>query len=224
MAKRPVKALQQPKEQRQVLPRTAGQAEYCRVMDAHDITFCVGPAGSGKTMLAVAAAVDALKAGRVAKLFLVRPAVEAGEKIGHLPGSPDDKLAPYMRPIFDALHETLGKAATDKAIVDGVVEICPLGFMRGRTLKHSFTIMDESQNMTREQMKMMLTRLGVGSKMVVTGDLSQNDLPRGTVSGLADAIERLTGIPGVGFCALTGEDIQRHAVVKLIVEAYGRAA
>lgn len=204
--------------------KTDGQRLYCEAIHNHDVTFCTGLPGTGKTFLAVAEAVEALQSKRVSRICLARPAIGAGEDIGFLPGKLNQKLEPFMRPVMDSLNELLGAACVLRRIQLNDIEVCSISHMRGRTLKDAFILLDEAQNTTVEQMKMVLTRLGVGSKMVITGDLSQNDLPRGTVSGLADAVKRLVGIPSVGFCALTGEDIQRHAVVKLIVDAYGRAA
>ena len=205
---------------RRVLPRSAGQAEYVRAIRDHDLVFCEGPAGSGKTYLAVAMAVNALRQEQVRKIVLVRPAVEAGEKLGFLPGDLLAKINPFLRPLLDALSEMLDYDAVQRYIERDVVEIVPLAFMRGRTLNETFIILDEGQNTTVTQMKMFLTRLGNGSRIVVTGDSTQTDLPPEVTSGFNDALRRLTGVPGIGHIRLTGEDIVRHPLVKKIVAAY----
>lgn len=201
-------------------PRTEGQARYLRDLSDHDVVFAVGPAGTGKTYLAVAEAVRAAKAGEVRRIVLVRPAVEAGEKLGFLPGDIQAKVDPYMRPIYDALQDLLEPGQRERYLETDVIEICPLAYMRGRTLNHAYVILDEAQNTTVPQMMMFLTRLGTNSKMVVTGDPSQIDLPRGVRSGLVDAIQRLDSVAGVQVCQLNREDIVRHEVVGRILDAY----
>lgn len=200
--------------------RTPNQAQYLRQMLAHDITFGIGPAGTGKTFLAVACAVDALERHGVQRIVLTRPAVEAGERLGFLPGDLAQKVDPYLRPLYDALYDLMGFDRVAKAFERGQIEIAPLAFMRGRTLNHAFVILDEAQNTTREQMKMFLTRMGYGSKCVVTGDVSQVDLPRGTDSGLIDARQVLHGVKGIAFTDFTAADVVRHPLVARIVEAY----
>ncbi|RUM58188.1 MAG: PhoH family protein, partial [Marinomonas sp.] len=188
----------------------------------HDINFGIGPAGTGKTYLAVACAVEALEADRVERIMLVRPAVEAGEKLGFLPGDLSQKIDPYLRPLYDALYEMLGFELVDKLIEKNVIEIAPLAFMRGRTLNNSFIILDESQNTTREQMKMFLTRIGFGSTAVITGDKTQVDLPRGTNSGLAHAMHVLDNVNGISMTHFSSSDVVRHPLVQRIVEAYDK--
>jgi phosphate starvation-inducible PhoH-like protein len=203
--------------------RTPNQMQYLRQMLQRDITFGIGPAGTGKTFLAVACAVDALERHGVQRIVLTRPAVEAGERLGFLPGDLAQKVDPYLRPLYDALYDLMGFDRVAKAFEKGLIEIAPLAFMRGRTLNHAFVILDEAQNTTREQMKMFLTRIGFGSRCVVTGDTSQIDLPRGTASGLVDAQQVLAGVQGIGFTAFTAADVVRHPLVARIVEAYDRA-
>jgi phosphate starvation-inducible protein PhoH and related proteins len=203
--------------------RTPNQVRYLRQMLSQDITFGIGPAGTGKTFLAVACAVDALERQAVQRLVLTRPAVEAGERLGFLPGDLAQKVDPYLRPLYDALYDLMGLERVTKAFEKGLIEIAPLAFMRGRTLNHAFVILDEAQNTTREQMKMFLTRLGFGSRCVVTGDVSQIDLPAGTPSGLVDAQQVLGGVEGIGFTEFTSEDVVRHPLVARIVEAYDAA-
>ena len=205
-----------------VRPRTPGQEAYMRAIQSNDITFAVGPSGTGKTYLAVAMALDALRQGIVHKLVLVRPAVEAGEKLGFLPGDYQAKIDPYLRPIYDALHDLIGYDKLKKYLEKDIVEIAPLAYMRGRTLESAFIILDESQNTTMVQMKMFLTRLGLNSKMVVTGDITQIDLPREERCGLIHAQKLLQNIPGVCFFHLTRQDIVRHPVVSQVIEAYDR--
>jgi phosphate starvation-inducible PhoH-like protein len=200
--------------------RTANQVHYLRQMLAHDITFGIGPAGTGKTFLAVACAVDALERHGVQRIVLTRPAVEAGERLGFLPGDLAQKVDPYLRPLYDALYDLMGFDRVTKAFEKGLIEVAPLAFMRGRTLNHAFVILDEAQNTTREQMKMFLTRIGFGSRCVVTGDTTQIDLPTGTVSGLVDAQHVLAGTPGIGFTQFNAADVVRHPLVARIVEAY----
>ena len=200
--------------------RTPNQMQYLRQMLAHDITFGIGPAGTGKTFLAVACAVDALERHGVQRIVLTRPAVEAGERLGFLPGDLAQKVDPYLRPLYDALYDLMGFDRVAKAFEKGLIEIAPLAFMRGRTLNHAFVILDEAQNTTREQMKMFLTRIGFGSKCVVTGDTSQVDLPQGTASGLIEARQVLSGVRGIAFTDFTAADVVRHPLVARIVEAY----
>ncbi len=209
---------------RKIRPRTAGQAEYVRAIRAHDLTFCTGPAGTGKTYLAVATAVEALKEQSIRKIVLVRPAVEAGESLGFLPGDLQAKINPYLRPLLDALREMMDHEAVRRYMDDDVIEVVPLAYMRGRTLNSAFVIMDEAQNTTVSQMKMFLTRMGEGSKLVVSGDTSQVDLPTHAKSGLVDAVHRLRGIEGTASVRLTGSDIVRHRLVQDIVRAYEQDA
>ena len=203
--------------------RTPNQMQYLRQMLAHDITFGIGPAGTGKTFLAVACAVDALERHGVQRIVLTRPAVEAGERLGFLPGDLAQKVDPYLRPLYDALYDLMGFDRVAKAFEKGLIEIAPLAFMRGRTLNHAFVILDEAQNTTHEQMKMFLTRIGFGSKCVVTGDVSQIDLPKGVPSGLVDADSILQRVAGIGFTHFNHEDVVRHPLVARIVQAYDRA-
>ena len=205
---------------RRVAPRTPGQAEYVQAIRANDLVFCVGPAGCGKTYLAVAMALNALRQELVQKIVLVRPAVEAGEKLGFLPGDMLAKVNPFLRPLLDALNDMLDFEQVKRYIERDVIEIVPLAFMRGRTLNRTFIILDEGQNTTVTQMKMFLTRLGNGSRIVVTGDITQTDLPEGVPSGLIDAIDRLASISGVSSIELSGRDIVRHPLVREIVRAY----
>jgi len=202
--------------------RTPNQVTYLKHIHDHDITFGIGPAGTGKTYLAVACAVDALERDAVKRLVLVRPAVEAGERLGFLPGDLAQKVDPYLRPLYDALYDLLGFDKTGKLFERGTIEIAPLAYMRGRTLNHSFIILDEAQNTTPEQMKMFLTRIGFGSRAVVTGDVTQTDLPRGKESGLKQVGRILEGVPGIAFIHFDAEDVVRHPLVQRIVAAYGR--
>ena len=204
----------------EVRGRTPAQARYLEQMATHDITFGIGPAGTGKTYLAVACAVDALERSAVQRIVLTRPAVEAGEKLGFLPGDLGQKVDPYLRPLYDALYELMGVEKVQKAFERQQIEIAPLAFMRGRTLNHAFVILDEAQNTTVEQMKMFLTRIGFGSKAVVTGDVSQIDLPPTQPSGLIDAERVLKRVPGIAMCRLTSADVVRHPLVARIVDAY----
>ena len=203
--------------------KSLGQQNYIDAMKNHVITFGVGPAGTGKTFLAVAVAASYLRTRDVKKIILTRPAVEAGEKLGFLPGDMQEKVDPYLRPLYDSLREILGFDMYQKFFSRGVIEIAPLAYMRGRTLNDAFIILDEAQNTTSKQMKMFLTRLGFNSRMAVTGDLSQIDLPRGVTSGLSEAVEILNGIKGIGICELGSRDVVRHEVVSRIVEAYDKA-
>jgi phosphate starvation-inducible PhoH-like protein len=200
--------------------RGRNQAKYLHAIAAHDINFGIGPAGTGKTYLAVAMAVEALNESRVQRLILVRPAVEAGEKLGFLPGDLTQKVDPYLRPLYDALYEMLGIEKVVKLLEKNVIEIAPLAYMRGRTLNDAFVILDEAQNTTIEQMKMFLTRIGFGSTAVVTGDLTQVDLPKHQKSGLKDALEVLRGVDGIGFTFFESKDVVRHPLVARIVNAY----
>ena len=207
---------------RLIQPRSLNQQLYVKAMAEHDIVLAVGPAGTGKTYLAVAAAATALMEKRVKRLVLARPAVEAGEKLGFLPGDLTEKVNPYLRPLHDALHDILGFDKVGKMMERGQIEVAPLAFMRGRTLNESFVILDEAQNTTSEQMKMFLTRIGNHSKAVVTGDITQVDLPRNQTSGLKEAIEVLRGVEGIGFAVFDERDVVRHPIVQQIVSAYDR--
>jgi phosphate starvation-inducible PhoH-like protein len=200
--------------------RTPRQVQYIKQIREYDITFGIGPAGTGKTYLAVACAVDAFERDAVKRIVLVRPAVEAGERLGFLPGDLAQKVDPYLRPLYDALYDLMGFEKVGKLFERGAIEIAPLAYMRGRTLNHSFIILDEAQNTTPEQMKMFLTRIGFGSKAVVTGDVTQVDLPRGHRSGLVDASDILTDVRGIAFTRFLGEDVVRHPLVQRIVHAY----
>lgn len=206
---------------RAVLPKTANQQAYLDAIRDHDMVFSAGPAGTGKTYLAVAAAVHLLRTDRVKRLILTRPAVEAGEKLGFLPGDMQAKVNPYLRPLLDALHDMMDFGTIRRFIDSDVVEIVPLAFMRGRTLNNAMIILDEAQNTTRTQMQMFLTRMGHGSKMVVTGDITQVDLPDPAESGLIDAIRRLRRVRGIGMVAFEGQDVVRHNLVQRVIEAYG---
>lgn len=203
-----------------VKARGQNQQQYVQSIRSQDINFGIGPAGTGKTYLAVACAVEALMKDEVRRILLVRPAVEAGEKLGFLPGDLAQKIDPYLRPLYDALYEMLGFEQVGKMIEKNVIEVAPLAFMRGRTLNNAFVILDESQNTTREQMKMFLTRIGFGTTAVITGDITQIDLPRGTHSGLTHVLEVLNDIPGIGITRFANKDVVRHPLVQRIVEAY----
>lgn len=205
---------------RQIYPRTEGQKHYVQAINNNVIVFGIGPAGTGKTYLAMAAAVAALKRKEISRLILTRPAVEAGEHLGFLPGDLQDKVDPYLRPLYDALYDIMGQEQYLKLREKGVIEVAPLAYMRGRTLDDSFIILDEAQNTTDEQMKMFLTRLGYGSKAIVTGDVTQIDLPRGRRSGLIKVSKILKDVRGIGFCYLTESDVVRHPLVQRIIKAY----
>jgi len=211
---------------RMVQPRSPNQRKYVEAIESSDMTFGLGPAGTGKTYLAVAMAVSALMAKKVSRIILVRPAVEAGERLGFLPGSLQEKVDPYLRPLYDALYDLLDQEKVDKLLERNVIEVAPLAFMRGRTLSDAFIIMDEAQNTTMEQMKMFVTRLGNNSKAVITGDLTQTDLPNPKKSGLLEALNVLSGVEGIRFCHFEDVDVVRHHLVQRIVRAYdsyGRA-
>ena len=207
---------------RVIYPRNPRQADFVRTLTLADMTFAIGPAGTGKTYLAVAAAVVHFMEGRVARIVLTRPAVEAGERLGFLPGDLQAKVDPYLRPLYDALHDMLGQEKVERMLQRNELEIAPLAYMRGRTLDEAFVILDEAQNTTTEQMKMFLTRLGAGSKMAVSGDITQIDLPRGQLSGLVQAVDRLQNLQGVAFVHFTHRDVVRHPLVRTIIQAYER--
>ena len=210
------------KRSRSIYPKTGGQQQYAEAIDRSNLVFCIGPAGTGKTYLAVAKAVAALREEKIDRIALVRPAVEAGEKLGFLPGDLEAKVNPYLRPLYDALHDMMEPNQTRRCMDNGVIEVIPLAFMRGRTLGHSFVILDEAQNCTIRQMKMFLTRIGLNSSVVVTGDVSQGDLPEGEMSGLIHAEKILKEINGIEFVYLDKSDIVRHPLVQFIVEAFER--
>ena len=203
-----------------VRPKTAGQMEYVRAMVQDDVVFCIGPAGTGKTYLAMAMAVRAMKEGSVSRIVLTRPIVEAGEELGFLPGDVMEKVDPYLRPLYDALIDVIGADRLQRHLRRGTIEVVPLAYMRGRTINDAIIVLDEAQNTSIGQTKMALTRMGLGSRMIVTGDITQVDLPASVSSGLAHAIEILEKVPGIGVCRLTGHDIVRHDLVQQIVEAY----
>jgi phosphate starvation-inducible protein PhoH and related proteins len=207
---------------RTIRAKTLNQKRYVDAIDENTITFGIGPAGTGKTYLAVAKAVQALQEKRITRIVLTRPAVEAGERLGFLPGTLSEKIDPYLRPLYDALHDMIDVDSIPRLMTGGTIEVAPLAYMRGRTLNDAFIILDEAQNTSAEQMKMFLTRLGFGSTMVVTGDVTQVDLPSGTASGLRVVEEILSGIDDVAFCRLTSRDVVRHKLVGQIVDAYGR--
>ncbi|WP_283115293.1 PhoH family protein [Intestinimonas timonensis] len=203
-----------------IKPKTLGQKRYVDAIKENTITLGIGPAGTGKTYLAVAAAVAAFRAGQVNRIILTRPAVEAGERLGFLPGDLQSKVDPYLRPLYDALFDMLGAETYNKYLERGNIEVAPLAYMRGRTLDDSFIILDEAQNTSREQMKMFLTRMGFGSKIVITGDVTQIDLPKDTVSGLKEAMRVLNGVEDIAICKLSGADVVRHVIVQRIIKAY----
>ena len=203
-----------------IIPRGKNQRQYIENIFNYEVNFGIGPAGTGKTYLAVAAAIDALLNERVDRIILIRPAVEAGEKLGFLPGDLSQKVDPYLRPLYDGLYEMLGIEKTEKLMAKGIVEIAPLAYMRGRTLNNSFIIVDESQNTTKEQMKMVLTRMGFGSYLVINGDLTQIDLPKNIDSGLSNALKVLKDTDGIGFTRFLSRDVVRHPLVRKIIDAY----
>ena len=203
-------------------PRTPGQAAYMQALQRHELVFGIGPAGTGKTYVAVAQAVQLMAAGKVDRIILSRPAVEAGERLGFLPGDMRDKVDPYLRPLYDALYDMMEADIVVRRLAEGTIEVAPLAFMRGRTLSNAFIILDEAQNCTPGQMKMFLTRLGENSRMVITGDPSQIDLPLGSLSGLVNAVDTLEGIEGVGLVRFTSADVVRHPLVTRVVKAYQR--
>ena len=209
---------------KRIAPRSKAQGRYIKAIQEHDMVFAIGPAGTGKTYLAVCAAVEMFNAGRIDRIILSRPAVEAGERLGFLPGDMQEKIDPYLRPLFDALHDTLPGEQVVRRIASGEFEVAPLAFMRGRTLSNAFVILDEAQNTTPTQMKMFLTRLGENSRMVITGDLSQVDLPPGTRPGLKDAVETLDGVPGIRFVRFSDADVVRPPLVARIIRAYNGAS
>ena len=208
---------------RPIRPKTLGQRAYIKALEENPITFCVGPAGTGKTYLAVAMAVKAYKAHAVTRIVLTRPAVEAGEKLGFLPGDLQNKVDPYLRPLYDALFDMLGAESCQRLFEKQIIEVAPLAYMRGRTLEDAFIILDEAQNTSREQMKMFLTRMGINSKVVVTGDVTQIDLPDKGRSGLTDALQVLKGIEGIAHVTFTDKDVVRHRLVRDIIKAYDKA-
>ena len=216
------KLIQVPTRGGVITPKTKGQIDYVEAIRKYDIAFGIGPAGTGKTYLAIAMAVNALKKGLVRRIILTRPAIEAGENLGFLPGDITQKISPYLRPMYDALYEMIDAEKVEQYTEQGIIEIAPLAFMRGRTLNEAFIILDEAQNTTSFQMKMFLTRLGFDSKTVITGDLTQSDLPRGTVNGLTEAQNILKGIDDIKFVQLTGADVVRHELVQKIIEAYAK--
>jgi phosphate starvation-induced protein len=205
---------------RTVRPKTLNQKRYVDAIDRHTVVFGIGPAGTGKTYLAMAKAVQALQAKQVSRIILTRPAIEAGERLGFLPGTLSDKIDPYLRPLYDALHDMVEAESVPKLLTSGTIEVAPLAYMRGRTLNDAFIILDEAQNTSSEQMKMFLTRLGFGSKVVVTGDVTQIDLPGGVRSGLRQVTQILDGLEDIAFCTLTSRDVVRHRLVGKIVAAY----
>ena len=209
-----------PRAGRPIAPKGGAQKAYVDLVRGNDIVFAVGPAGTGKTYLAVALAVRALLDKQVRRIILTRPAVEAGERLGFLPGTLEEKVDPYLRPLYDALHDMIDADKLDRFMADGTVEVAPLAFMRGRTINEAFIVLDEAQNTTPEQMKMFLTRMGFGSKAVVTGDITQTDLPRGQKSGLRDALELVDGIRGIGRVQFTDQDVVRHPLVAALIRAY----
>ena len=210
-------------KKRIITPKSLAQKEYIEAIRSYDIVFGIGPAGTGKTYLAMATGISALNGGEISRIILVRPAVEAGEKLGFLPGDLAEKVNPYLRPLYDALHDMIDFEQTSAMLQRGVIEVAPLAFMRGRTLNDCFVILDEAQNTTSEQMKMFLTRLGISSKAVITGDVTQIDLPNGTTSGLIQTMEILAGIQGLKFVYFTDKDVIRHRLVQDIIKAYDRA-
>ncbi len=211
-------------KKRHINPRTQTQGAFIDAMNKHEMVFGLGPAGTGKTFLAVAKAVSEMLEGRVDRIILTRPAVEAGENLGFLPGNLKDKIDPYLRPLYDALYDMLPTDMVDKKLESGEIEIAPLAYMRGRTLSHAVVILDEAQNTTGMQMKMFLTRLGEGSRMIINGDLTQTDLPRGVTSGLIEAVRILKDVPEIAFVRFSEKDVVRHGLVSKIVQAYDKAS
>ncbi|MCK9572074.1 MAG: PhoH family protein [Candidatus Omnitrophica bacterium] len=209
---------------RQIGPKTEGQRQYVEAIAKHDIVFGVGPAGTGKTYLAMAAAVEALKKEQVRRIILTRPAIEAGESLGFLPGDMNEKISPYLRPLYDALYDMMETERIERYLQSGIIEVAPLAYMRGRTLNDAFVILDEAQNCTAEQMKMFLTRLGFNSKAVITGDMTQSDLPNGKPLGLLQAKDILSSVEEIKFVYFTGFDVVRHSLVQKIIEAYEKNA
>ncbi len=209
--------------QRIIGPKSKGQREYVEAIKKYDIVFGIGPAGTGKTYLAMACAVDELKKQEVRRIILTRPAIEAGESLGFLPGDMYEKISPYLRPLYDALYDMMEADTIERYLASGIIEVAPLAYMRGRTLNDAFIVLDEAQNCTADQMKMFLTRLGFDSKAVITGDITQSDLPEGKPIGLLEAKDILEGIDGIKFIQLTGADVVRHALVQQIIEAYEKA-
>jgi phosphate starvation-inducible PhoH-like protein len=209
---------------KQIGPKTKGQREYVEAINKHDIVFGIGPAGTGKTYLAMACAVEALKKQEVRRIILTRPAIEAGESLGFLPGDMYEKISPYLRPLYDAIYDMMEAERIEKYLETGIIEVAPLAYMRGRTLNDAFIVLDEAQNCTAEQMKMFLTRLGFDSKAVITGDITQSDLPDGKPIGLLQAQEILKEIEGIKFIYFTGSDVVRHALVQRIIEAYDKTS
>ena len=203
-----------------VFPKTEGQQEYIKAIQTHDITFSIGPAGTGKTYLAMAVAVNYLTGSKVSRIILTRPAIEAGESLGFLPGTMHDKLGPYLRPLYDALYDMMEPDTIEEYLETGIIEIAPLAYMRGRTLNNAFVVLDEAQNCTSEQLKMFLTRLGFDSKTVITGDITQSDLPGGKPTGLLEALEFLKSIQGIQFSYLSKKDVVRHPLIQKIIQAY----
>jgi len=212
-----------PSKRRFIIPRTPGQKAYVDAMRTHDIVFGIGPAGTGKTYLAMAMAVEYLTKGEVSRIILTRPAVEAGERLGYLPGDLAEKINPYLRPLYDALYEMMEMDMVQRYLNRGIIEVAPLAYMRGRTLNDSFIVLDEAQNTTSEQMKMFLTRLGFDSRAVVTGDVTQVDLPTDKTSGLIQVQTLLANIPGIKFASFSGQDVVRHELVQAIIHAYEQA-
>jgi len=206
-----------------IKPKTLGQKKYLDGIRKNTVVFCVGPAGTGKTYLAMAMAITAFRTNAVSRIILTRPALEAGEKLGFLPGDLQHKVDPYLRPLYDALHDIMGAETFAKNMEKGLIEVAPLAYMRGRTLENSFIVLDEGQNTTQEQMKMFLTRVGWGSKAVITGDVTQTDLPEGKKSGMKEAVRILTNIDGIGITYLTGRDVVRHPLVQKIINAYEKS-
>jgi phosphate starvation-inducible PhoH-like protein len=219
----PVSTMMRHSQTKAIGPKTKGQREYFEAIKKHDIVFGIGPAGTGKTYLAMACAVEALRNQEVRRIILTRPAIEAGESLGYLPGDMYEKISPYLRPLYDALYDMMEAERIEKYLETGIIEVAPLAYMRGRTLNDAFIVLDEAQNATPEQMKMFLTRLGFDSKAVITGDITQSDLPGGKPLGLLQAMETLKSIEGIKFIHFSGSDVVRHELVQKIIEAYERS-